>query len=92
VLDAHGYVYVRDNGIWGDELYIHQSLPNFEAVMAELHVPKPHHATLLAWPWAEMNEDVNVCREELEVLERMYPDCWFARALSAPASSSGRGY
>ena len=51
LLEAKGYVYVRDNGAYGDELYIHQSIPNFESIMAELHVPKPLLASLLAWPW-----------------------------------------
>lgn len=40
VLAANGYTYVKDHGDFGDEMWIHKSLKNFNEVMAKHHVPK----------------------------------------------------
>jgi hypothetical protein len=42
LLEQHHYVYVMDHGSFGDELYIHKSIPNFEQIMREFGIkPKP---------------------------------------------------
>jgi hypothetical protein len=35
LLEQHDYVYVMDHGWFGDELYIHKSIPKFEQIMRE---------------------------------------------------------
>ena len=34
VLERHGYAYVRDHGTFGDQLWVHHTLPNLDEVMA----------------------------------------------------------
>lgn len=48
MFDQRGYVYVCDHGTFGDEMWIHQRLPNFEAVRKKYGTQKecrpPHRA------------------------------------------------
>jgi FkbM family methyltransferase len=59
LLEQHDYVYVMDHGSFGDKLYVHKSIPNFEQVMRKFGTkPKALSETLSAtsvsqnfWPW-----------------------------------------
>ena len=59
LLEQHDYVYVMDHGSFGDELYVHKSIPNFEQVMRKFGTkPKALSETLSLtspkqnfWPW-----------------------------------------
>ena len=59
LLEQHDYVYVMDHGSFGDELYVHRSIPNFEQVMRKFGTKhKALSETLSAtsvsqnfWPW-----------------------------------------
>jgi hypothetical protein len=33
LLEKNGYVYVKDHGTFGDALFVHNTLPNFDEVM-----------------------------------------------------------
>lgn len=50
LLEANGYVYVKDHGLYGDELYLHRDLlPNFPAVFRYYHIAKPLVLSKLGW-------------------------------------------
>lgn len=46
LLEENGYVYVKDHGTFGDELYIHRSIPNYDEIMKKYARPKPLWRTL----------------------------------------------
>jgi hypothetical protein len=52
LLEQHEYVYVMDHGWFGDELYIHKSIPKFDQVMRQFGTkPKPLSKSLSDKPY-----------------------------------------
>lgn len=50
VLEANGYVYVKDHGTFGDELYLlRDSLPNFAQIFGYYHIAKPLAVSERGW-------------------------------------------
>ena len=59
LLEQHDYVYVMDHGSFGDELYVHRSIPNFKKVMRKFGTKHKALSETLSvtsvsqnfWPW-----------------------------------------
>ena len=55
-LESKGYVYIRDTDCeYGDELYLHKSIPNFHALFHRLYTPKPRYITEVGG-WGEAQD------------------------------------
>ena len=46
LLEQNDYTYVRDHGHYGDEMYIHKSIPNYSEIMKRHAKAKPAWVTL----------------------------------------------